>query len=141
MDFNQKQSDVMEEIRGLQASISGLCFHNSYQAISKRARGGFEYLAVEVPSYPEQKDRLIGCLEELNRIGIDQLNLQELLVTNANVNRLEGEGYEIGLLFFKKFFLYGSRRMTYEVMQHCIENKYSFTVNDCSASKFGRRPS
>jgi pyruvate formate-lyase activating enzyme-like uncharacterized protein len=105
----------------------------------ERARGGFEYVAVEVPSYPKQKERLIGCLEELNRIGIDQLNLQELLVTNANVHRLEGEGYETGLLFFKKFFLYGSRKMTYEVMQHCIENDYSFTVNDCSASKFGRR--
>jgi pyruvate formate-lyase activating enzyme-like uncharacterized protein len=105
----------------------------------KRARGGFEYVAVEVPSYPRQKERLIGCLGELNRIGIDQLNLQELLVTNANVHRLEGEGYETGLLFFKKFFLYGSRRMTYEVMQHCLEQKYSFTVNDCSASKFGRR--
>jgi hypothetical protein len=107
----------------------------------ERARGGFEYVAVEVPSYPKQKERLIGCLGELNRIGIDQLNLQELLVTNANVHRLEGEGYETGLLLFKKFFLYGSRRMTYEVMQHCIEQKYSFTVNDCSASKFGRRPS
>jgi len=280
MDFNHKESDVMEEIRGLQASISGLCFHDSYQAIStgplilgceicthmahmvvqlgfrcntqcpfcfldvydseipheneksgwqsflknfhsrknnlegisltggepllylseleacvramreakpdlyfwvytngiladgehlnfladfgvseirfnlaatnysekvlqnfERARGGFEYVAVEVPSYPKQKERLIGCLGELNRIGIDQLNLQELLVTNANVHRLEGEGYETGLLFFKKFFLYGSRRMAYEVMQHCIENEYSFTVNDCSASKFGRRPS
>ena len=81
------------------------------------------------------------CLGELNRIEIDQLNLQELLVTNSNVQRLEGEGYESGLLFFKKFFLYGSRRMTYEVIQHCFEQAYSFTVNDCSASKFGRRPS
>jgi pyruvate formate-lyase activating enzyme-like uncharacterized protein len=106
----------------------------------ERAREGFEYVVVEVPSYPKQKEKLTGCLEELNRIGINQLNLQELLVTNANVHRLEGEGYETGLLFFKKFFLYGSRKMTYEVMQHCLENDYSFTVNDCSASKFGRRP-
>jgi pyruvate formate-lyase activating enzyme-like uncharacterized protein len=279
MDFNHKASDVTEEIRGLQANIPGLCFHNSYQAIStgplipgceictrmahmvvqlgfrcntrcpfcfldvydsdsphenerdgwqtslnnfhsrkstlegislsggepllylseleacvqamreakpdlyfwvytngiladdehlnvlanlgvseirfnlaatnysehvlqnlERAREGFEYVVVEVPSYPKQKEKLTGCLEELNRIGINQLNLQELLVTNANVHRLEGEGYETGLLFFKKFFLYGSRKMTYGVMQHCLENDYSFTVNDCSASKFGRRP-
>ena len=77
----------------------------------RRARKMFEYLVVEVPSYPQQKDELMGCLEELDRIGIDQLNLQELLVTDANAHRLEGEGYQSGLLFMKKFFLYGSRRM------------------------------
>ena len=103
----------------------------------ERAREMFEYVVVEVPSYPKQKDRLMACLGELDRIGIDQLNLQELLVTDANVHRLEGEGYQSGLLFAKKFFLYGSRRMTYEVMQHCVDERYSFTVNDCSASRFG----
>jgi len=70
----------------------------------KRARKMFEYVVVEVPSYPKQKDNLMGCLEKLDRIGIDQLNLQELLVTNINVHRLEGEGYQSGLLFLKKFF-------------------------------------
>jgi len=105
----------------------------------KRAREMFEYVVVEVPSYPKQKDKLIGCLGELDRIGIDQLNLQELLVTDANAHRLEGEGYQSGFLFLKRFFLYGSRRMTYEVMQHCVDARYSFTVNDCSASRFGRR--
>ncbi len=101
------------------------------------AREMFEYVVVEVPSYPKQQDVLTGCLEELNRIGIDQLNLQELLVTDANVGTLEGEGYQSGFLYLKKFFLYGSRRMTYEVMQHCVNEGYSFTVNDCSASSFG----
>jgi pyruvate formate-lyase activating enzyme-like uncharacterized protein len=105
----------------------------------ERAREMFEYVVVEVPSYPKQKNELMGCLEELDRIGIDQLNLQELLVTDANVHHLEGEGYQSGFLFLKKFFLYGSRRMTYEVMRHCVEEGYSFTVNDCSASRFGTR--
>lgn len=105
----------------------------------ERTRRMFEYVAVEVPSYPKQKDRLMSCFGELNRIGIDQLNLQELLVTDTNVRHLEGEGYQSGFLFLKKFFLYGSRKMTYEVMRHCVDENYSFTVNDCSAGKFGRR--
>ena len=99
----------------------------------------FEYVVVEVPSYPKQKNELMRCIGDLNRIGIDQLNLQELLVTDANVHHLEGEGYQSGLLFLKKFFLHGSRKMTYEVMQHCIDKRYSFIVNDCSASRFGRK--
>ena len=105
----------------------------------ERAREMFEYVVVEVPSYPKQKNELMRCIGDLNRIGIDQLNLQELLVTDANVHYLEGEGYQSGLLFLKKFFLYGSRKMTYEVMQHCIDERYSFIVNDCSASRFGRK--
>jgi len=105
----------------------------------ERARGVFEYVAVEVPSYPKQKDRLMSCLGDLDRIGIDQLNLQELLVTDANVDSLDGEGYQAGMMFGKRFFLYGSRKMTYEVMQHCADKEYCFTVNDCSATQFGRR--
>jgi len=104
-----------------------------------RARKMFEYVAVEVPTYPKQKGELVGCLAALDTIGIDQLNLQELWVTDANVDRLEGEGYESGLLFARRFFLCESRRMTYEVMQHCIDEGYSFTVNDCSARNFGRK--
>lgn len=105
----------------------------------ERARGGFEYVVVEVPAYPKQKAQLLACLRELDRIGIDQLNLQELLITNANMRRLDGEGYATGMLHLKKYFLYGSRRMTYEVMEHCREHAYGFTVNDCSAGQFGKR--
>ncbi len=104
-----------------------------------RAREMFEYVAVEVPSYPKQRESLMNCLGELDRIGIDQLNLQELLVTDANVHRLKGEGYQSGMLFSKQFFLYGSRKMTYEVMRHCMDKKYSFTVNDCSPGSFGKK--
>ena len=92
---------------------------------------------MEVPCYPPQKERLMGSLSELDRSGIDQINLQELLVTDANVHTLEGEGYQSGMLFAKRYFLYGSRKMTYEVRQHCVEQGYSLNVNDCSASKFG----
>jgi len=113
----------------------------SQEALSKveLARGILEHVAVEVPCYPPQKERLMGCLAEMDRIGIDQLNLQELLVTDANVDTLEGEGYQSGILFAKRYFLYGSRKMTYEVMRYCVEQSCSFTVNDCSASKFGAK--
>ena len=126
-------------IRELRFNLAAVNYDAKILENLERAREMFEYVVVEVPSYPKQKDGLMGCLGELDRIGIDQLNLQELLVTDANVHRLEGEGYQSGLLFATKFFLCGSRRMTYEVMQHCIDERYSFTVNDCSASRFGTR--
>jgi pyruvate formate-lyase activating enzyme-like uncharacterized protein len=102
------------------------------------ARDVFPHLVVEVPSYPAQKEALLRCLPQLQRIGLDQLNLQELCLTEANAARLSGEGYQAGVLMASKFFLYGSRRMSYEIMAHCLAQGYSFTVNDCTAGEFGR---
>jgi uncharacterized protein len=101
------------------------------------ARKLFDYLVVEVPSYPEQKEQLIGCLDRLEYYSIDQLTLQELLINGNNINNLSGEGYQSGMMFSKKFFLYGSRKMTYEIIRYCLDRNYSFTVNDCSPRKFG----
>ena len=129
------------EIREIRFNLAATNYSEEIIEKIEGARKMFEYVVVEVPSYPKQRDSLMGCLEQLNRIGIDQLNLQELLVTDANVGSLEGEGYQSGIFNLKKFFLYGSRRMTYEVMQHCVNEGYSFTVNDCSASEFGIRQS
>ncbi len=102
------------------------------------ARELFEYIAVEVPAYPKQKNKLIKSLDKFEYYGIDQLNMQELLVNNNNINRLEGDIYQAGIMFTQKYFLYGSRKLTYDVIKFCINKGYSFTVNDCSARRFGR---
>ena len=102
------------------------------------ARDLFKYVIVEVPAYPRQKNKLMESLDKLEYHGIDQLNMQELLVNNNNVNRLEGEIYQTGIMFAKKYFLYGSRKLTYDVIKFCVNKGYSFTVNDCSARIFGR---
>ena len=135
-----------EHLRALQAlgiqeirfNLAATNFRGKAVSNLVKAREIFKYLVVEVPSYPKQKGALLACLPLLEDAGIDQLSLQELLVTPANVHRLDGEGYQAGMLLSKKHFLCGSRRMTYEVMQHCAEEGYSFTVNDCSAREFGR---
>jgi hypothetical protein len=126
----------IEEIR---FNLAATDYSEKILANLERARETFRYVVVEVPSYPKQKEKLLGCLEALSRIGIDQLNLQELMVTDTNVGNLEGDGYQSGIFFLKKFFLYGSRKMTYEVMRRCVDEGYSFTVNDCSAGRFGER--
>jgi pyruvate formate-lyase activating enzyme-like uncharacterized protein len=140
---DRKHLDVLQNlgIREIRFNLAATNYSEEILEKIEGARKMFEYVVVEVPSYPKQQDALMGCLEVLNRIGINQLNLQELLVTDANVRSLEGEGYQSGIFNLKKFFLYGSRRMTYEVMKHSVDEGYSFTVNDCSASEFGVRKS
>jgi pyruvate formate-lyase activating enzyme-like uncharacterized protein len=93
------------------------------------ARDIFPYVAVEVPSFPKQRAALLGSLEQLDAIGIDQLNLQELVVTPANIHKLSGTAYSIGDVTL----LYGSRKLTYEVIRRCLAKGYRFTCVDCSA--------
>ena len=125
-------------VREIRFNLAATDYSNRVLKNLTQARDLFEYVAVEVPTYPKQKDALMSCLPELDSIGINQLNLQELWITDANVQRLDGEAYQTGVFITKKFFLCGSRRMTYEIMEHCIAEGYSFTVNDCTASQFGR---
>jgi len=91
----------------------------------------------EILDYPEQKDRIINSLDRMEYYKIDQLSLQELLVNNNNFNKVKDGIYQSGMMFAKKYFLYGSRKLTYEIIGICLDKGYSFTVNDCSASRFG----
>ena len=93
------------------------------------AREIFAYVVVEIPTYPPQAKLLLESLEELAAIGIDQLNMQELVITPANIHRVVGEVYSIG----EVNLLYGSRLLTYKVIRRCLERDYPFTCVDCSA--------
>lgn len=131
------QSMGINEIR---FNLAATDYNSRILEHTRLARPLFPSLAVEVPSYPAQKERLLAVLDELDHIGINQLNLQELLLTPNNMEKVQGEGYEAGFLCFQKYFLYGSRKMTYEIMRHCLDQHYSFTINDCSARMFGEKP-
>lgn len=141
IETNQKNLSAIREygIREIRFNLAASNYSDKVIEKLKIARDLFDYVVVEVPTYPKQKEKLIESLGKLEYYGIDQLNLQELLITENNVELLDGEGYQTGIMFLKKYFLYGSRRLTYEIIKHCIDKGYSFTVNDCSARKFGKK--
>lgn len=95
-----------------------------------RARDVFEYVAVDVPDFPKQRMLLLDSPEQLDAMGIDQLSLQELVVSPANVSRLPDDLYSVGWVTL----LYGSRKLTYEVIRESIDRGYRFTCLDCSAA-------
>ena len=93
------------------------------------ARSIFPYVVVEVATVPAHKRALLKNLSELDAIGIDQLNMQEVVITPANLPRLSGLVYSIADVNL----LYGSRRLTYEAFQECRRAGHGFTCVDCSA--------
>ena len=93
------------------------------------ARGIFPHLVVEIAPYPPDRAPLLECLGDLHRIGIDQLNLQELVITPGNIDRVDGRVYELAGIRL----LYGSRLLSYRVISECRRQEYGFTCVDCSA--------
>ena len=119
--------------RGIREIRFNLAATNFDEAVMRNlglARGIFEYVAVELPTYPEQRHLLLSSLEQLQAIGIDQLNMQELVISPANVHRLPDDVYSVGDVTL----LYGSRLLAYEVIRLCLDRDYSFTCVECSAA-------
>jgi len=117
-------------IREIRFNLAATNFGQAVMQNLARARGVFEYLAVEIPAFPKQRKLLLDSLEQLDAIGIDQLNLQELVVSPANVSRLPDDTYSVGGVTL----LYGSRKLTYEVIRASMERGYRFTCVDCSVA-------
>ena len=97
--------------------------------VLRMARGIFDHLVVEIAPYPPQRAQLLGCLGALDQLGIDQLIMQELVVTPGNIDRVDGQVYEVAGIRL----LYGSRLLTYRVISECRRQGYGFTCVDCSA--------
>lgn len=80
----------------------------------------FDKIAVEVP-VPWYTDRLISILPKLDEIGVDYLNLHEMIITEYNKNRLEFDN-NIPSIFD-----------IYKVIEYIEENNLNIIYNDCSS--------
>jgi len=126
--------DTLRRVRGLgireiRFNLAATGFGETTMRNLALARDVFEYVAVEIPVFPKQRRLLLDSLERLDAIGIDQLNLQELVVSPANISRLGGEVYSVGGVTL----LYGSRKLSYEVIRRSMDRGFRFTCVDCSA--------
>ena len=64
-----------------------------YDLAPLRATAGIiDNVTVEIPALPKDKERLIGLLDELKRVGVKYLNLHELMVTRENSRKLAKVG-------------------------------------------------
>jgi pyruvate formate-lyase activating enzyme-like uncharacterized protein len=105
-------------------------------------RGKVDYLSVEVPVLSWQLDKLIGSLKRLDEIGVDYINLHELLVTKYNAEYLRANGYineellyenEIGgHKSYNRYYL-PSVIDIYTVIRYIDKEGLNLIYNDCSA--------
>ncbi len=91
-------------------------------------------LTVEIPSIPDDVDRLLAQLTEWSGIGVEYLNLHELLYEpGSNSWSLPGPRQSIALPDGHHFAIHpASRRVVLEVMTAVEERGLRISVNDCS---------
>ncbi|MCW3805528.1 radical SAM protein [Plebeiibacterium marinum] len=61
----------------------------------KAAKGIIPVITIEIPSIPEEKDRLIAMMPQMVEAGVTNLNLHHLRLTQHNVSKLIKRDYNI----------------------------------------------
>jgi len=139
--------EIVDELvsRGINEIRFNLAASNYSDEIIKKmemVRGRVDYLTVEVPVLSWQLEKLIGSLKRLDEIGVDYINLHELLVTKHNEQYLRAKGYVNEELLYaddtasfkalNRFYL-PSVIDIYTVIRHIDENGLKLIYNDCSS--------
>ncbi len=96
----------------------------------------FDHVAVEIPSIPEDFEKLMKTLPALEKSGVDYLNLHEYILVPcdpASKNAPKGSflmNYEMEVEYHQQ-----SLSNTCRIKKICRENAYKLKVNNCSLCK------
>jgi pyruvate formate-lyase activating enzyme-like uncharacterized protein len=93
-----------------------------------------ETTTVEIPSIPEQKNKLLSLIPKLDLLGVQFLNLHELIYEPGTPSEsLSGPRFGIRTPDGHYTEIHpDSRQLTLEVIQYTNINKLNVSVNDCS---------
>ena len=122
----------MDEIRFNIAAVG----YNDTRVLEtiKLAKKYIKYVAVEIPSIPEDQNLLVGLLPKLDALGLDYLNLHEyILVNNYGCQPYVG-GYTLNHSQELEYDI-RSRHNTALCKRYSVDYGYSFKINDCSLDK------
>jgi pyruvate formate-lyase activating enzyme-like uncharacterized protein len=94
----------------------------------------FPNVTVEIPAIPEHGTRLLSCLAEWSALGVQFLNLHELMYEpGTNSATMPGARWPIVMADGHCFAIHPeSRALTLAVMQRVQEKGLPLAVNDCS---------
>jgi Uncharacterized conserved protein related to pyruvate formate-lyase activating enzyme len=125
-------------IREVRIDLGAVNFDSSVMAMIPFVRDIVGRVTVEVPSMMNVREKLIteGKLLELEKLGVTQLNLAELVLMQDCNFREYGEGQDL----YRYDFPNGdasispndSRHFTFDIIEYAIANDVDMIINDCS---------
>lgn len=98
----------------------------------RRAVGVIPRVTVEIPVIPEDASRLRQLLPELARLGVDHLNLHELMALGRSPAALAARGYTF--LHGPHPPVLGSELLALELLEQAERSRLSLGVHYCSGS-------
>ena len=96
----------------------------------KLAKGIIPNITIEIPSIPEEKDRIIAMLPQMIEAGVTNLNLHHLRLTKHNVYKLVKRGYTI--ISEERPLVMESELAALEIISKAKELGLNIGINYCS---------
>lgn len=96
----------------------------------KLAVGIMNTITIEIPAIPEEKERLICLLPEMEDLGVHNLNLHQLRMTVHNANKLTNRNYKV--IPAEKPLVLESELTALEVINAANKQGITLGINYCS---------
>ncbi len=93
-------------------------------------KGIIPNITIEIPAIPEEKDKLIRLLPEMEKLGVTNLNLHQLRLTHHNAANLINKGYTI--VNVEKPIVLESELAALEIIEYANANSINIGINYCS---------
>jgi len=96
----------------------------------KLAKGIIPLITIEIPSIPEEKDKIIAMLPQMIQAGVTYLNLHQLRLTHHNVKKLINRDYNI--ISAERPLVLESEIAALEIINEAQESGLNICINYCS---------
>lgn len=96
----------------------------------KMAKGIIPVVSIEIPSIPEEKDKIIGLLPQMVEAGVTNLNLHHLRLTQHNANNLTKRNYTI--MNAERPLVLESEMAALEIINEAQKQNLKIGINYCS---------
>jgi uncharacterized protein len=129
--LKQLSEEGMDEIR-FNIAATGYLSDSVLKKV-ETARELFPYVSVEIPSIKQDFNLLTKALSELDKIGIDYLNLHDYILSDSD-KESTNEPFDTFILnkTIPIKFALSSIQNTAEIIRLKEENNYKFEINHCS---------
>ena len=129
---DEKTLTVLREI-GLDEIRFNICARDYSLDRVELARQHLDTVSVEIPAVPEDFERVKECLVQMGRIGVDHLNLHQLVATEHNYIELANRDYTIlRPEAFRECPVFESEMMALRLLGHALDNQIDLSVHYCS---------
>lgn len=96
----------------------------------KIAKGIIPVITIEIPSVPEEMDKIIAMLPQMIEAGVTNLNLHHLRLTKYNASKLIKRNYNI--ISAERPLVVESEMAALEIIREAQKNKLEIGINYCS---------